>query len=70
MDPKYDRSNREKAWIAVRLAVRAYAREPSEDNASRVQTAWDSIRNMEEQALRRVRLAGRSEQPTGPVAMH
>ena len=31
-----NRSTREKASIAVRLAVRAYAREPSEDNASRV----------------------------------
>lgn len=51
MNSDCDRPTREKAWIAVRLAVRTYARSPSNDNAVRVQRAWDNVQKLEKQAI-------------------
>ena len=45
---------RRKAWLAAKLAVRRYAREPSEANAGRVRSAWRRVRRtMAETAVRR-----------------
>lgn len=41
-----DQSTRERASIAARLAVRAYAWEPSGANASRVLRTWNIIRQI------------------------
>lgn len=61
-----DRTTRERAWIAVRLAVRACAREPSEYNASRVQRTWNDVRQMEEQAIQNLRSPDTSKMLFGP----
>ncbi len=46
---------RRKAWLAAKLAVRRYAREPSEANAGQVRSAWRRVRrSMVETAGRRV----------------
>lgn len=63
---KSDQRIREEAWIAVRLAVRAHAREPTEHNASRVQRTWDEIRFMEEQAIQMSGSSGSSKILFGP----
>lgn len=63
MNLEHDRPTREKAWIAVRLAVRAYARDPSDDNGVRVQQAWDTIRQMEMQSIQAYRPAVHSDRP-------
>ena len=45
---------RREAWLAAKLAVRCYAREPSEANAGRVRSAWRRVRRtMAETAVRR-----------------
>ena len=38
-------------WFAAKLAVRAYARDPSERNAAEVQQAWQRIRQSESLAI-------------------
>ena len=38
-------------WSAAKLAVRAYARDPSERNAAEVQQAWRRIRQSESLAI-------------------
>ena len=38
-------------WSAARLAVRAYARDPSVRNATEVQQAWQRIRQSESLAI-------------------
>lgn len=38
-------------WSAAKLAVRAYARDPSERNAAEVQQAWQRIRQSESLAI-------------------
>ena len=38
-------------WSAAKLAVRAYARDPSERNAIEVQQAWQRIRQSESLAI-------------------
>ncbi len=38
-------------WSAARLAVRAYARDPSARNATEVQQAWQRIRQSESLAI-------------------
>ncbi len=38
-------------WSAAKLAVRAYARNPSERNATEVQQAWRRIRQSESLAI-------------------
>ncbi len=38
-------------WSAAKLAVRAYARNPSERNAIEVQQAWQRIRQSESLAI-------------------
>lgn len=35
---------RRAAWLAAKLAVRRYAREPSEVNAGEVRSAWRRVR--------------------------
>lgn len=35
---------RREAWLAAKLAVRRYAREPSEANAGEVRSAWRRVR--------------------------
>lgn len=37
---------RQKAWLAAKQAVRAYAKEPSEMNAEKVGAAWQRVRRM------------------------
>ncbi len=45
---------RREAWLAAKLAVRRYAREPSEINAGQVRSAWRRVRRtMTETAVRR-----------------
>jgi hypothetical protein len=47
MGRRLDRSQddeRRAAWSAAKLAVRSYARDPSDTNAGRVRTAWLRIR--------------------------
>ena len=70
MNLDYDRPPREKAWIAVRLAVRAYARDPCDNNAARVQRAWDTIRQMEVRTIQSSRAAVQSCGPFRPLRMH
>ena len=38
-------------WSVAKLAVRAYARDPSERNAAEVQQAWQRIRQFESLAI-------------------
>ena len=63
MNLEHDRPTREKAWIAVRLAVRAYARDPSDDNAARVQRSWATLRQIESQLTPNSVPAVRSDRP-------
>ena len=63
MNLEHDRPTREKAWIAVRLAVRAYARDPSDDNAARVQRSWATLRLIETQSKQIPGPAVRSDWP-------
>ncbi|MDH3473348.1 MAG: hypothetical protein OEM59_06625 [Rhodospirillales bacterium] len=38
-------AERREAWTAAKLAVRRYAREPSESNAGKVRSAWLRVRH-------------------------
>jgi hypothetical protein len=38
-------AERRAAWTAAKLAVRRYAREPSESNAGEVRSAWLRVRH-------------------------
>ena len=38
---------RKQAWRQARAAVRAYSRNPSENNAAHVEVAWREIRRMD-----------------------
>lgn len=49
---------REVAWSAAKLAVRSYARDPSNRNAGEVQRAWARVRGMTVESAR-LRSAGR-----------
>jgi hypothetical protein len=53
---------REEAWNAAKLAVRAYARNPSDTNANNVKAAWHKVRDLDANRTRRwmaTRLEGR-----------
>ncbi len=39
--------DRKKVLNAAKLAVNAYAKDPSDENAARVQSAWESVKDME-----------------------
>ncbi|MCG8440644.1 MAG: hypothetical protein MI723_02440, partial [Caulobacterales bacterium] len=45
-------STGEQAWLAVRLAVRRYARDPSETNAELVELAWRRLRQLDLRSAR------------------
>ena len=70
MDLEHDRPTREKAWKAVRLAVRAYARDPSDDNAAGVQRSWATLREIETKSTQIPRSAIRSDRPYHSVRVH
>lgn len=53
MDLEKDRRQREQAWLALRLALRAYLRAPSADNLERMVAASRSVQTLEERALGR-----------------
>ena len=40
-------AERKQAWKQARAAVRAYSRDPSENNAITVENAWREIRRMD-----------------------
>ena len=42
-------------WVAARLAVRAYARDPTERNAVNVELAWERLREHNSSAIWRQR---------------
>lgn len=44
MNPPTEDRERQEAWSQAKLAVRAYARSPSEQNAERVTRAWKRVR--------------------------
>jgi hypothetical protein len=46
-------------WSAAKLAVRAYARDPSERNAAEVRQAWQRIRQSESLAIWKAMKPGR-----------
>ncbi len=39
--------DRKKAFNAAKLAVNAYAKDPSDKNAARVQSAWGAVKDMQ-----------------------
>jgi len=43
-------TNRRAAWTSAKLAVRSYAREPSDSNADKVESALRQVRNIVGQA--------------------
>lgn len=45
------RMERREALEAAKLAVRAYVREPSRDNATEVEQAWQRVRQLDSVAL-------------------
>jgi len=54
MSPHADKSledQRRDAWMAAKLAVRSYAREPSDSNAGKVKVAWRRVRNIVAKAV-------------------
>ncbi len=55
---------RRSAWTSAKLAVRTYAREPSESNADRVESALRQVRDIAaqtvDQQVRGSRLASKS----------
>ena len=54
MSPHSDKSlddQRRDAWMAAKLAVRSYAREPSDSNAGKVKVAWRRVRNIAAKAV-------------------
>jgi hypothetical protein len=55
---------RREALEAAKLAVRAYVREPSKDNATEVEQAWQRVRQLDSVALwRGPPSAGRTAAP-------
>ena len=46
MNRPMDRGDRDQAWAAVKLAVRSYAKDPSDGNARKVSRAWMKIRSL------------------------
>ena len=44
--------NMRKVWSDVKLAVRAYAREPSEVNAEKVTIVWERVKQLKGNTLR------------------
>ena len=50
---------REKAWTATKLAVRAYSRDPSQANADKVRTACVEVRRLAGSAQTRGRAIAR-----------
>lgn len=54
MRPYSERSlddQRRDAWMAAKLAVRSYAREPSDINAGKVKVAWRRVREVVSKAV-------------------
>lgn len=43
---------RQEAWAAAKLAVRAYARNPSDVNANNVKAAWHKVRDLNASSTR------------------
>ncbi len=46
-------NDRRAAWTSAKLAVRSYAREPSDNNAGRVESALRQVRDMAARAAGR-----------------
>ncbi len=55
--------DRKKMFAAAKLAVRAYAKDPSDNNAAQVQAAWKAVSDME------TRSSWRKRQEEGILAM-
>ena len=55
--------DRKKRFAAAKLAVRGYAKDPSDNNAARVQAAWKAVSDME------TRSSWRQRQEEGILAM-
>ena len=47
----YSNDERRSAWSAAKLAVRSYARDPSEVNAGQVRRAWLKVRRVTATAI-------------------
>lgn len=48
-----ERDERLEAWSSAKLAVRSYARDPSDSNARNVNRAWRKIRDLVSSAVER-----------------
>jgi hypothetical protein len=46
MPKRIDQPKRNKVWMATKLAVRGYSRNPSDANAAEVRTACKMLRNL------------------------
>lgn len=46
-------AKRDEAWAAAKAATHAYARDPSDENAAKVETAWRIIRRLETVTVQR-----------------
>ncbi len=59
--------NRTEALAAAKAATRAYARDPSDANAARVEAAWQAVRRLETVTVRRrLRQAEHADRPIPP----
>ncbi len=45
--------DRKRMFAAAKLAVRAYAKDPSDNNAARVQVAWKAVSDMKTRSFQR-----------------
>ncbi len=45
--------DRKRMFAAAKLAVRTYARDPSDNNAARVQVAWKAVSDMKTRSFQR-----------------
>lgn len=53
MSLRSERDERLEAWSSAKLAVRSYARDPSDSNARDVNRAWRKIRTLVGDAVQR-----------------
>lgn len=55
---------RARAFDDIKVAVRAYSREPTVDNAARVETAWQLVRTLDAVTAWRYRTPNLPERPS------
>ena len=56
------REDRKRMFAAAKLTVRAYAKDPSDNNAAQVQVAWKAVSDMKTRSFRRQWQEGRTNE--------